>query len=106
MIQPVMTQIDTIVFLMMENRSLDNVLGWLYDGFAKDYNGLKHDTYFQPLKSGKITTQYPVVRMPQDLGQYQYLMPYYDPTEAMYSVTSWSGVIRTTRATRSTRSRT
>ena len=29
---PVMQQIETVVFLMLENRSLDNVLGWLYDG--------------------------------------------------------------------------
>lgn len=28
-IAPVMPQIETIVFLMLENRSLDNVLGWL-----------------------------------------------------------------------------
>jgi phospholipase C len=26
----VLSQIDTIVMLMLENRSLDNVLGWLY----------------------------------------------------------------------------
>jgi len=31
-ITPVMQQIETVVFLMLENRSLDNVLGWLYDG--------------------------------------------------------------------------
>jgi phospholipase C len=30
-IPPVMAQIETVVFLMMENRSLDNMLGWLYD---------------------------------------------------------------------------
>ena len=29
-ITPVMDQIETVVFLMLENRSLDNVLGWLY----------------------------------------------------------------------------
>ncbi|HVG08639.1 MAG TPA: alkaline phosphatase family protein [Thermoanaerobaculia bacterium] len=31
-IPPVMTQITTIVMLMLENRSLDTVLGWLYQG--------------------------------------------------------------------------
>ncbi len=31
-IPPVMPQIETVVFLMLENRSLDNVLGWLYNG--------------------------------------------------------------------------
>jgi phospholipase C len=30
----VMPQIETIVFLMLENRSLDSTLGWLYDGTA------------------------------------------------------------------------
>jgi phospholipase C len=33
-IPPVMTQIQTIVMLMLENRSLDTVLGWLYNGGA------------------------------------------------------------------------
>lgn len=33
-ITPVMDQIETVVFLMLENRSLDNVLGWLYKGSA------------------------------------------------------------------------
>ncbi len=33
-ITPVMDQIETVVFLMLENRSLDNVLGWLYNGSA------------------------------------------------------------------------
>src|SRR5262245_32689629 len=28
--QPVMPQIEKIIFLMLENRSLDHVLGWLY----------------------------------------------------------------------------
>lgn len=33
-IAPVMTQIETVVVIMMENRSLDNVLGWLYNNSA------------------------------------------------------------------------
>jgi phospholipase C len=33
-ITPVMPQVETIVMIMMENRSLDNVLGWLYNGSA------------------------------------------------------------------------
>ena len=50
-IEPVMQQIETVVYLMLENRSLDNVLGWLYDGdkpaivyppnSSDDFNGLK-----------------------------------------------------------------
>lgn len=94
MVQPRMTQIDTVVFLMMENRSLDNVLGWLYDGSSKDYDGLRANTYFQPLKDGSITNQYPVVPIPASVGSdYRSVVPYYDPTEAMYSDASWSGVL-------------
>ena len=26
----ILPQIDTVVYLMLENRSLDNLLGWLY----------------------------------------------------------------------------
>ena len=47
----IMPQIKTIVFLMLENRSLDNLLGWLYEtknpdnvypqGSRKDYDGLQ-----------------------------------------------------------------
>ena len=29
---PIMPQVKNIVMLMLENRSLDNLLGWLYDG--------------------------------------------------------------------------
>lgn len=94
MVQPVMTQIETIVFLMMENRSLDNVLGWLYDGMSKDYNGLAAGKYTQPLKSGNIVAEYPVVQVPANIGSPdRYFLPYYDPTEAMYSELSWSGVL-------------
>ena len=48
--EPVMKQIHTVVYLMLENRSLDNVLGWLYEndkpavvvppGSSPDYDGL------------------------------------------------------------------
>lgn len=33
-IPPVMQQVETVVMLMLENRSLDNVLGWLYSDSA------------------------------------------------------------------------
>jgi len=49
----VMPQIETVVFLMMENRSLDNVLGWLYNdckpavvyppGSSPDFDGIPSD---------------------------------------------------------------
>lgn len=50
---PVMQQIDTIVFLMLENRSLDNVLGWLQtasnvtyfpEGSPQSFDGLTSNT--------------------------------------------------------------
>lgn len=56
---PVMPHIEHVVFLMLENRSFDNLLGWLYQGedrpkhiiaapHKKDepFHGLKPDTYF------------------------------------------------------------
>lgn len=54
-ISPVMTQIDTIVYIMMENRSFDSLLGWLYGnpstaipnplpaGSTSTFNGLTTD---------------------------------------------------------------
>ncbi|WP_204346058.1 alkaline phosphatase family protein [Psychroserpens algicola] len=50
------TEIKHIVYLMLENRSLDQLLGWLYDEHpplvnipsqvSPTYNGLKENTYF------------------------------------------------------------
>jgi phospholipase C len=31
MSEPILPQVKNIVFLMLENRSLDNLLGWLYN---------------------------------------------------------------------------
>lgn len=58
-----MNGIKHIVYLMLENRSLDNVLGWLYDDQQQlnfipkttpsvPYNGLKPDTYWNNNKNG------------------------------------------------------
>jgi phospholipase C len=60
-LSPILQQIDHIVYLMLENRSLDNVLGWLYaDGAPKNmvppiphgpqYDGLQEGAYSLPLK--------------------------------------------------------
>ncbi|MCD2259862.1 alkaline phosphatase family protein [Psychroserpens luteolus] len=58
------TEIKHIVYLMLENRSLDQLLGWLYDEKTKPlinnippqdkptYNGLKEHTYFNYDKYG------------------------------------------------------
>jgi phospholipase C len=64
-IAPVMPQIDTVVMMMFENRSLDTVLGWLYrdgrpnvvyppgtperyDGIPPDAANYHHSTRYQP----------------------------------------------------------
>lgn len=82
-----MTDIQHIVYLMLENRSLDSVLGWLYDdknlpqhfipesSSSTPYNGLKPDTYSN--KSGRGTTVYASKVMPSD-GQH---IPDVDPQE-------------------------
>lgn len=55
-----------VVYLMLENRSLDSVLGWLYDdknqphnfipkaSASKPYDGLKPNTYWNRDKQGKV----------------------------------------------------
>jgi phospholipase C len=96
--QPLMTQVKTIVFLMLENRSLDNVLGWLYQGrkppyvypkgSSPDYNGIPPGAS-QPLDG----VQYSIVARPDNLGTYAGYVPYWDPTEAMYSSADWRGVM-------------
>lgn len=57
-----MPQIKNIVFLMLENRSLDNILGWLYKNdipenvippnSPKEYDGLKVNTFWLPDTNG------------------------------------------------------
>lgn len=45
----ILPQIKTIVYVMFENRSLDNLLGWLYPA-GPGYDGLRENTYSLPLK--------------------------------------------------------
>ena len=84
------SQVKNIVMLMLENRSLDNLLGWLYDGdqpehvFPRDspagYDGLVAGRYFNPAKKWTGTIeQYPVVPVPDDLGSDLDRVPAYDP---------------------------
>lgn len=57
-----MENIDHIIYLMLENRSLDNVLGWLYEkgspqhfipnGNTSPYNGLQTGHYINPNGKG------------------------------------------------------
>ena len=105
MVQAAMTQIDTIVFLMLENRSLDNVLGWLYDGTKPDnvfpsgssasYDGLKKNTFTLPLKKNGLVNDYPVVPAPDKPKEGLGYIPYWDPTEEMYTpwFDDWRGVM-------------
>jgi phospholipase C len=93
-----MTQVKTIVYLMLENRSLDNLLGWLYQGrkpfyvypqgSSPDYNGIPPGAS-QPLGG----VQHPIVPRPDNLGTDAGYVPYWDPTEAMYSDVDWRGVM-------------
>jgi phospholipase C len=99
-----MPQVKKIVFLMLENRSLDNVLGWLYqdqdpkhvipEGGSKKFDGLLPDTYFAQYQTynGKIHNYY-VKPAPDNLGEYQDVIPYWDPTEEMYKTMTWNGVL-------------
>src|SRR4051794_32348629 len=82
-----MTDIQHIVYLMLENRALDAVLGWLYDDTNRPhqfipsstssipYNGLKPETYSN--KNNQGTTVYASKVMPSD-GQH---IPDVDPQE-------------------------
>ncbi len=102
-IQRVMPQVKNIVFLMLENRSFDNVLGWLYEndkpkyvvppnsvGKYGSFDGLQVGKYSNPYSSG--VPQY-VTKLPGNLGQYSDQMPWYDPYEQLVVTTTWNGVM-------------
>jgi phospholipase C len=87
----VMPQIRNVVHLMLENRSLDNLLGWLYANSPPSnfypasntapYNGLMTGNYYNPANSIFGVKNYPVQQIPsQYAGQ---AVPAYDPSEAM-----------------------
>lgn len=85
---------------MLENRSLDNVLGWLYsdqqnqpainipppaEGKKPTYDGLEDGKYFQPLTySGKVA-QYPIIKGTCGNG---FAVPSLDPWEEYEHVTN------------------
>ena len=99
-----MPQIENIVFVMMENRSLDNLLGWLYETSAPQhyypadnrtpYDGLVAGRYHNPARSwtGGVH-QYPVVPIPSKHEKKR--VPAYDPYEAFREGASpeWNGVM-------------
>lgn len=86
----VATRIKHIVYLMLENRSLDHVLGWLYaDGQRParviappgydnpNYNGLRENTYYNLDSSGN--KQWVVRGTESDYSPLR--VPYHDPNE-------------------------
>lgn len=100
---PIMPQIKNIVFLMLENRSLDNLLGWLYSNnkpqhfypanHTAPYDGLIPGRYFNPAYSMGTVKNYPVVPVPQENVNER--IPAYDPYEAMREGLGgeWNGVM-------------
>lgn len=80
-----MKNIENIIYLMLENRSLDSVLGWLYESDqpanfipssnSDPFNGLQTGNYYNPNgKEGKV----PVTKITVDQGQQ---IPSVDPHE-------------------------
>ena len=115
MTESIMPQVKNIVFLMLENRSLDNLLGWLYTpssswdcppsplyvypkGSSNKYNGLTQGMYSNPdPDSGDLI---PVVQLSDSNWQSGYAVPYLDPYEALRAYPSdprasnnWKGVM-------------
>jgi len=89
-IEPVMPQIETVVFLMLENRSLDTMLGWLhadgkpahvipagssptFDGVPADAVNRYHDRSYSPSRGTKGFAQ-------------PHRVPAYDPNEPLSHV--------------------
>lgn len=98
----VMPQITNVVHLMMENRSLDNLLGWLYapNPYANHfyppsnnapYDGLTVGGFSNPASSIFGTKNYPVVPIPAQNANQR--VPAYDPYEAMVEGSEWNGVM-------------
>jgi phospholipase C len=115
MTESFLPQVQNIVFLMLENRSLDNLLGWLYTkspgwnppprplnvypkGSSSNYFGLTPGLYSNPdPDSGNPVTVIPISDSNWRSG---YAIPYRDPYEALRAYPSdprapygWNGVM-------------
>lgn len=98
---PVMPQIQTVVHLMLENRSLDDLLGWLYtNGYAQyfyppsntnAFDGLYVGLYSNPYDGVLGLKTYPVTPIPTKYQDKR--IPAYDPYEAMVEGSEWNGVM-------------
>lgn len=102
--EPILPQVKNIVFLMLENRSLDNVLGWLYEqdnpqnvyppNSSKAYDGLQTGDFSNPAYTWDgAVKNYFVVKRPGDLGQDSDQVPGYDPYEPLKEKDSWNGTM-------------
>jgi phospholipase C len=80
-------KIDHVVVLMLENRSMDNLLGWLYDkdetslhfiptGSPTRFNGLDGSGYFNP-----VDLDNPVEKIKASAGVDNYFVPTPPPNE-------------------------
>jgi phospholipase C len=89
--------IEHIVVVMMENRSFDNLLGWLYDNETNPplhnipdqpsptFEGLKPDTYYNKLNGQTIFASHPPTAWPPSLNPN--VVPTPDPHEEFEYVT-------------------
>ena len=103
--QSVMPQIKNVVMLMLENRSLDNVLGYLYSGSAPkniypagsspNFNGVPSNANNPAFNWRGNVVNYPVTPVPvqwiTQKGWDPSVIPWYDPTEE-YVTSSGYGV--------------
>lgn len=100
-----MPQVKNVVFLMLENRSIDNVLGWLYDGGRKpknvfppnssaSYDGLVEGKFFNPAYAGfpRKVKNYPVTKIPAKYARKHERVPAYNPYEE-FKIDGWNGVM-------------
>ncbi len=88
----IMEQIGHVVVVMMENRSLDNLLGWLYDagkpqrivppGSGDAFDGLSGGDHYNEYKGKKLPVAHGTGKFPQPLR-----VPQYDPHEPFDHVT-------------------
>src|SRR6266480_4843614 len=88
-----MPQIDNVVLLMLENRSLDNVLGYLYSRNTPAYVYPEGSGVYQGLNTGQYSNpaydwlnrvqHYKVEPIPTWVREKwnPYVIPYYNPTE-------------------------
>jgi phospholipase C len=92
--------IEHIVVVMMENRSFDNLLGWLYDnqsnppafnipapqpGISPAFEGLQPNTYFNQLNGNRVYASHPPTAWPPSNNPN--VVPTPDPHEEFEFVT-------------------